>query len=434
MLAKAGFKIKYWQLGREAYDGEMNTSERDSTIQVLGVTWDSETDVIKLKGNLNFSAKKRGIRTGEDLTAENIPLLIPEVLTRRIVLEQTMRIYDPMGLLSPFTLIAKEYLRETWTRKLQWDEPIPSDLRDKWIELFRQIYQIAELQYDRCLKPKEATGQPALILLSDGSDRAYGFAAYIRWKLQDGSWWCRLIMAKSRIAPLKKLSTPQMELNGVVLSKRGRKVIESEMRYGFQEILQLVDSETVLCMLNKLSTRFKLYEGVRVGEVQAATNGDMTCWKWIEGKQNISDWLTRGRAPCQLDDQSQWWRGPDFLYEPMEQWDIRSYDDTKSRQLPGEKKVKATTATAITIQPLIDFSRFNTASRLTWVLARVLNIVRKKTYTAGRTCEITPDTLQDARLILAQQAQHSAQEKFNKGDYTKLKPIKDQRGVYTIGG
>ena len=63
-----------------------------------------------------------------------------------------------------------------------------------------------------------------------------------------------------------------MELNAAVLSKRGRNVIEKEMRYNFSRVYQLVDSETVLKMMNKKSTRFKLYEGVRIGELQSATN------------------------------------------------------------------------------------------------------------------------------------------------------------------
>ena len=116
-----------------------------------------------------------------------------------------------------------------------------------------------------------------MVILSDGSDLAYGCAAYIRWELSTGGFWCRLIMAKSRIAPQRKLSTPQMELNGAVLSKRTRVVIEKEMRYKFQEVYQLVDSETVLAMINKVSTRFKVYEGVRLGEIQAATKGDVSC-------------------------------------------------------------------------------------------------------------------------------------------------------------
>ena len=70
-----------------------------------------------------------------------------------------------------------------------------------------------------------------LLIFSDGSDLAYDFAAYIiiRWQLDNGDYSCRFVMAKCRIAPVNKFSTPQMELNAAVLSKGGRKVIEKEM-------------------------------------------------------------------------------------------------------------------------------------------------------------------------------------------------------------
>ena len=88
-------------------------------------------------------------------------------------------------------------------------------------------------------------------------------------------------MAKCRVGPVNRLSTPQMELNAVVLSKRGKRVIEQEARFHFKRILQIVDSETVLNMINKTSIRIKVYEGVRLGEIQAAAEGDMSYWAWM---------------------------------------------------------------------------------------------------------------------------------------------------------
>ena len=66
-----------------------------------------------------------------------------------------------------------------------------------------------------------------------------------------------------------------MELNGAVISKRIRQVIENEMCLEFEEVIHLIDSITVLGMLHRISTRFKIYEGVRLGEIQAATKGNM---------------------------------------------------------------------------------------------------------------------------------------------------------------
>ena len=116
-----------------------------------------------------------------------------------------------------------------------------------------------------------------------------------------------------------------MELNGAVLSKRGRKVIETETRFQFDNIYQLVDSETILCSINKTSTRFKLFEGVRIAEIQAATEGNMRDWYWVKGTENTADWLTRGKNPSELGPTSDWWKGPEFLYRPEEEWGVKSH-------------------------------------------------------------------------------------------------------------
>jgi hypothetical protein len=64
------------------------------------------------------------------------------------------------------------------------------------------------------------------------------------------------------------------------------------MRFDSERVLQIV-----LSKIHKTSTRFKVYEGVRIGEIQAATGGNLTCWAWMSGQRNTADWLTRGRAP-----------------------------------------------------------------------------------------------------------------------------------------
>ena len=141
------------------------------------------------------------------------------------------------------------------------------------------------------------------------------------------------MFAKNIIAPLKRISTPQMELNGAVLAKRAKKVAESEMRYDFGQVIYLTDSEIVLSMLNKLSTRFRLYEGVRIGEIQAACKGDLTEWNWVEGKQNIADWLMRPRTPKEISADSVWYNGPAFLSQPIDQSPIKSYAQTNSSDI-----------------------------------------------------------------------------------------------------
>ena len=167
---------------------------------------------------------------------------------------------------------------------------------------------------------------------------AYGAVAYIRWELVGGGFWCHLIMAKSRIAPISRINIPQMELNGAVLSKRLRQLIMSESRIEFSRVFHFIDSETVLFQLGKIAQRFSVYEGVRIGEIQSATHGDMSEWFWIPGNVNVGDLTTRPQLASALGPDSIWQRGPDFLYTPESEWNLKPCPVVSESNLsPGEK-------------------------------------------------------------------------------------------------
>ncbi|CAB3987548.1 Hypothetical predicted protein [Paramuricea clavata] len=189
-----------------------------------------------------------------------------------------------------------------------------------------------------------------------------------------------------------------MELNAAVLSKRGRKVIEREVRFQFERVLQIVDSETVLNMINKTSTRFKVYEGVRLGEIQAATDGDMSCWTWISGKNNTADWLTRGRSPQELNEESQWWNGPLILFQPIEEWCLK-LGSQKEECLPGEKKIHSV-STATANPPLLNYERFSDINHVICVIARILAILRNKSFSGGKTMSVSAQLLRDAKNLI----------------------------------
>ncbi|XP_048579702.1 uncharacterized protein LOC125560998 [Nematostella vectensis] len=249
-------------------------------------------------------------------------------------------------------------------------------------------------------------------------------------------------MAKSRIAPVTKLSTPQMELNAAVLSKRGRKVIEKEMRLEFDRVLQLVDSETVLNMINKTSTRFKVYEGVRVGEIQAATDGDMSCWAWMSRKDNTADWLTRGRSPKDLHEDSDWWKGPPILTKPIEEWGLK-FGLQHEDPLPGEKKVSVANVAKRreTDSPFIDYKRYSDINRVIWVVARLRGIAKKRSFSGGRTTEILARDLQEAEDFVVKDIQKSLQSEMSKssrkggkgGRYQRLHPTFDEDCFWVVG-
>ena len=433
LLAEGNFHVKEWQFSGSGKSESASLKGEGENIGVLGTQWNPVKDTLSFQVTLNFSKKKRGVRSQPNIKREEVSLNIPETLTKRLVLQQVMSIYDPMGLASPFTLLGKIYLRETWLLGLGWDDPIPPVLHQKWKNFFESLFELEDLSFPRCMRPANAVGNPWLILLSDGSDVAYGCAAYIRWHCSDGSVVVRLMMAKSRIAPINKVSTPRMELNGAVISKRCRVVIQKESRYEFDKIIHLLDSETVLNQLNKISTRFNPYEGVRVGEIQASTNGNMSEWAWMSGKENTSDLLTRGCTPDQLQATSEWFQGPPMIYLPFEEWAIK-FGKTSEEKVPGEKKfhgVHTHTAVGKPIQCLLNYDNISSLSNATGVIARLIGIARKKSFKGGRLTNLNPRLRAEAEKFLVTDAQRAVD--MESDNYKRLNPARKEDGVWVVG-
>lgn len=434
LLRLGNFHVKCWQVTGEmpaenTVHQHLLKGDAEKT-SVLGVGWHPIEDTVSYNASLNFSKRKRGCKTEPDLEKQDLEKCIPLDLTKRQVLQQVMSIFDPLGLISPFTLLGKLYLRESWLLKHDWDEAFPQHLRQKWLWFFKHLFEIEELQYKRCVKPQNAVGNPWLILLSDGSDCAYGCAAYVRWECDDGSYHTRLFMAKSRIAPINKVSTPRMELNGAVVSKRCRATLENNCRYTFDRVLHLVDSETVLNMVNKTSTRFGVYEGVRIGEIQAYTNGNMHDWAWIEGQTNTADWLTRGRTPAELSENSEWINGPPMFRKPFDQWNIK-FGKTSDDLLPGEKKIVTAHVAEADSDTLFECNRVSTFSKLLRVAARVMNIAKNKSFACGREGLVTPISLKSAEVFLIKMAQKDVD--IGGPSYKRLNPTQTDDGIWVVG-
>ena len=416
ILGKGGFRIKAW-----IFSGEILPEGENTNVRVLGTMWNPRQDFMTydIPDSLFYS-----VSNGKKLTANS-------KMTRRMVLERTMKIWDPLGLLSPFTLLGKIYLRETWENKLGWDEDMSFGLKLKWVRFFENMCELKKLEYGRSLTPLDATGDPTLILVSDGSNIGYGCAAYILWNTRDGKVWCRLIMAKGKIAPLaKKLGTPQMELNGAVLSKRVREIIVKETRFNFDKIIHLVDSETVLKMLNKVSTRFKLYEGVRIGDIQAATNGDMTSWYWIPGKTNIADWLTRGKEPNQIGPLSEWFKGPEIFYRPMEEWGLKP--GCNVQLVPVETH---TSVAKVRRAQTFVYERFGSFGKILGAIARVFNILRYKSFKGGGDKYLSGDLIVEARNWVVKDVQSEMSGEIElgaKGPFRRLR-LDEIDGIWVVG-
>ena len=195
----AGMPNKGWTFtgdnkGDIMINGE-GSEEQDEIEKVLGSFWDALLDIFKFHVTLFFKVK--GSPDIQISTFEELNNILSELITKRSMLSNVHRIFDPMGLLIPLLLQAKLLMRATWIETgLGWDDPLPDELRTQWVAFFAQLLSLGDASLPHSLWPEEeVVGLPILIVFTDGAALAFGTAAYIRWRLASGGFWTRLIMA-----------------------------------------------------------------------------------------------------------------------------------------------------------------------------------------------------------------------------------------------
>ena len=105
--------------------------DKDPVIKALGLSWESKEDVLCIS------------------TADLPPNLS---LTKRNVLKRIAAVFDPLGLVSPFVVVAKILLQELWTRGYDWDDEILDEIGDRILRWFQQLGSLGSLCVPRCLR------------------------------------------------------------------------------------------------------------------------------------------------------------------------------------------------------------------------------------------------------------------------------------------
>ncbi|XP_063591692.1 uncharacterized protein LOC134768817 [Penaeus indicus] len=427
ILSYGNFKVKQWIMTGDVDKDDLDFSENEGD-KILGLYWDRWNDEFKFKARLNFSPKYKGIRTGPDLKFSNFICNIPPVLTKRIVISQMCSVYDPLGLLLPYTLKAKILLRETvsCSTKLGWDDPLPAHMKEQWVVHFHKLFGIDSLSFERCIKPPTAIGLPMLVIFSDSSSNAYGAVAYARWKMKSGMFESKLIMAKGRIAPTRQLSIPRLELCGAIISCRLRKLIENELSYRFSSVMHITDSAIVRAQIQKESYGFGTFVATRVAEVQSKSNPNE--WWWIASCHNPADLLTRPNDPSDIIISSLWKYGPKFMTLPKEEWPISQSIEC---DLPDRVHVNLTHCLKDSDECVIDLSKFKNYNKLIAVTGRILNVMKIRSL-KGILLRLEPDILNEALQFWIRQAQKCFSGNW-KQKYQRLGPYKTENGIIMVG-
>ncbi|XP_028416265.1 uncharacterized protein LOC114540191 [Dendronephthya gigantea] len=437
ILATGGFTVKGWLSNRSAVQVSnsaapkntecMKLLETNAAEKVLGLIWDNKKDVFSFKVNISLST----------LQTDNSTELVTKKLTKRKILSQIARVFDPFGFAAAFIIKAKIGMQDLWERGIEWDEELTKADHDKWMALFEEMKELNNVTVVRCLTPICVIGKPTLCIFSDASEKAFGTCAYIRWLLNDGTFDVRFTAAKSRVAPLKQLTIPRLELQAAVLASRLGKTILEETRFQFEKVIYFVDSMIVLAWIQSQARSYKIFVSTRVREIQ--TNSNPAQWRHIPGEDNVADDVSRGVAVKNLQDR--WLSGPDFLRKPEEEWPQNAVQPKEDEVNKERRKPQAVCSVDASQEP-IDCKRFSKWRRLVRVTARIQRLAAKArskrventTNSAGNDGILTPDDLRAAELYWIKRAQITVHKRVKNGELRQFSPFIDDEGVLRVGG
>jgi hypothetical protein len=304
------------------------------------------------------------------------------------------------------------------------------------VNFFKELFGLENLRFQRCVQPENAIGDPMLVVFSDDSKIAYGACAYVRWQVGMDNFKSRLVIAKNRIAPIKQLSVPRLELCGAVLAARLREILENEMDYTFCRVIHIVDSTIVRAQIQRESYGFGTFVATRIAEIQNKT--EPSEWWWVPTDKNAADLTTRITSQRDLEMNSIWQNGPQFLRYPIENWPIRQDCNVESSQLPDTIGVAMSSDIKVVTEDnyilnfedinLENISKFSKLLRVTCIL---MQIAKTKSF-KNVTRNITAEDLVNAELEWIRVLQREITNDWRR-NYQRLGPEMNEQGIIVVG-
>ncbi|GFU38665.1 integrase catalytic domain-containing protein [Trichonephila clavipes] len=273
VLSTRGFHLRKWNSNsteflaqfseHSSHDARVEFSkDSNESSKVLGLFWNSSNDTFGFQPSLELTPP----------------------LTKRRILSESSKIFDPLGLLSPCTVFMKIFYQKLWLTKTDWDSPIPQQLTEDWLRFQKAFNAINYLTVPRWVI-LTADNIVELHGFADASSLAYAAAIYCRQK-HNGKIKVQLLVSKTKVAPVKQVSIPRLEFSLPWLSGHPR--------------------------------QWKTFVANRTSEIIEVL--PTKHWRHVPSKENPADIASRGIDPKCLPDCKLWWQGPPWLRLETSSW------------------------------------------------------------------------------------------------------------------
>uniref|UniRef100_A0A6P7HGW5 Uncharacterized protein LOC114348569 n=1 Tax=Diabrotica virgifera virgifera TaxID=50390 RepID=A0A6P7HGW5_DIAVI len=342
LLAKGGFELKKWSSnvpdllkGLAVSDLAIkpltfNDDISSKTLKVLGLEWDASSDTFAFKVQVLDSS-----------------------CTKRHLLSNLAKIFDPLGFLSPITFLIKHLIQRIWTQKIGWDDAPSKEIIRLWKKYIDDVAYLSKLNLPRRLLIDDIL-RLEVHCFGDASEKGYCAVLYFRCLSPSGQPFVSFVTAKSKVAPINKgLTIPRLELSAAVLVARLVSFVSSVIKdkVEIKDIYCYSDSAVTLRWLQSSPNQWKTFESNRVAYVQDSAvtlrwlqssphhwktfvsnrvayvqeRVASSCWHYVPSEENPADIGSRGCLPSELINCSKWWEGPTFSHsDPLTFFELNS--------------------------------------------------------------------------------------------------------------
>ena len=223
--------------------------------KVLGSNWNlsEDTFVLKLSKVVEFA---RGLEP-----------------TKRNVLLIAAKLFDPLGLISPFMVVLRMLLQKLCLNKSQWDDTIPQEQQfglQKWMT---DLQRVDNVRVNCYYFPGQKTKVESAVLhgFGDASKGAYCAVVYLCIESED-KYRTSLVAAKTRVTPSTPMTIPRLELLAALILAR----LISAVR---EALTQVIHIEEVPCWTDSITVfhwiqsdkEFKQFVQNRIEEIHKLT-------------------------------------------------------------------------------------------------------------------------------------------------------------------
>ncbi|XP_060807713.1 uncharacterized protein LOC132903428 [Amyelois transitella] len=443
LMEAGGFQLQKWSSNNKVllqFIGQDNQKtapsiyiKADNMVKVLGICWNRDSDEFQYTVELHEVNKSP---------------------TKRQVLSDIARIYDPMGWIAPVVLTAKVFIQKLWKSGLSWDDELPEDLLHEWLKYRAELSELKTIFIPRWLNFNQGC-EVELHAFADASQMAYAGVVYFRTINSNGEIHVHLLTSKTKVAPIEKqLSIPRLELCGAVLAAKLLNEVAQVMNVPKHRLYAWTDSTVVLAWLRGLPSRWTTFVSNRVSEILNIIESSQ--FNHVGTKFNPADCASRGLQPSDLKREKLWWSGPIFLYERNITFSKLDYTTQEETRASKSQKIKTLVALKKEDenQHLIEeeknffWSKYSSLKKMLRIVSYVRRIFSFRLQNIEREKYpdyITAKEMNDSLLSCVKRVQHlwfkeeiaqlmSGGYVPKKNSMHALNPFLDEMGLLRVGG